>query len=419
VVEDLKKPAFFQPPIQGGLSALKNTSAYPDDLDILVTARNHGTKAGRITNPDFEDWILALITLQTFSGFFGQGNYGIARMNGGFATRPGVQLVSRSSIGRQWARDVRILLDNPDHHRSWELPMRRDGHKLLWLLPWDGKESLPLESLHPWWLEICRLVRLVKTEQGLTARSVGTKTTRISAKSQKGNVGDPWIPILMPDAAAFNRRPTYRVCQSVLFPLDEESKQYRPPLLQKRHDPDKGHDLAVRFRVLICGQGKTEGYEERIIPVPKKAEKFAFGPREPDAARTSRAMVELSSDAQKVLKLALLRFMQAAREQISFQQPETNSWANAYARDLDKRVDQMFFPYLWQGLERMQDNGDEDSLLPWKKYLRDQVKISFEQATRSLPVAHALWPKALAKAEGQLNRGLRKYLHITYNTQGA
>ena len=419
VVDDLKKPAFFQPPVLDDLSSFKNTTAYPDDLDILVTARNHGTKAGQITYPAYEDWMFAILTLQTFSGFFGQGNYGVARMNGGFATRPGVQLVSRPTIGGQWTRDVRVLLDNPEYHRSWDLPMHSEGHKFLWILPWDGKESLPLNKLHPWWLEICRLVRLVESEQNLTARSVGTKATRISAKNQRGNVGDPWIPILMPDAAAFNSRPTYRVCQSLPFPFPQESKRYPPSLLQQPHAPDNGHALSIRFRVLNCGQGRTEGYTERTIPIPRQAEQFAFGLRKLDAARISRSMVEQASTAQfKVLKPALLRFMQAAREQADFQQPETNSWANAYARDLDKKVDQMFFQYLWQCLETIQNGGGEDNLEHWKRYLRDQVKKIFGEATRSLPVPHALWPKALAKAEGQLYGGLRKHLNITNETQG-
>lgn len=85
VVEDRAKPAFLQPPDPGGLkwSAVPT----PDALDMLITARNHDLKARIAQEAAPQDWIFALVSVQTMEGFGGAGNYGIARMNGGSSSR--------------------------------------------------------------------------------------------------------------------------------------------------------------------------------------------------------------------------------------------------------------------------------------------------------------------------------------------
>lgn len=413
-VDDLAKPAFLQPPVpEGTWDVFKKTLRFPDALDMLIAARNHGLKSNRMRAARMEDWLLALLTLQTCEGFLGKGNYGISRMNGGFATRPGIQLISRPTPGGQWARDVRILRDNPNHFREHGLPFNSvQRHRLLWLVPWDGKISLELRELHPLFIEICRRVRLKhKAQAPLCARGAGTTVARIQAKEQNGDMADPWTPILKSNHSAFNRTPGYRSVQAVLFPSDTNKEQYAPALLQMRHPPDEGHDLAVRFRMLIRGQGKTEGFHERTIPIPKAAEVFAFGPRTPDAARLCQAMVELASTAQnKVLKPALLRFMQAARERIEFKQPETAAWAETWTRRLDQEVDLHFFPSLWECLPLLEEGADAMVQAPWRDKLRTLAMTIFTEATQALPVPLTMRPRAVALAEGQFQRAIREHL---------
>jgi CRISPR system Cascade subunit CasA len=81
------KPAFLQA-VVGALDSFKPLST-PDELDMLVTAKNHDLKGARLSSAEAHDWLFALVTLQTMEGFLGAGNYGISRMNGGFANRPG------------------------------------------------------------------------------------------------------------------------------------------------------------------------------------------------------------------------------------------------------------------------------------------------------------------------------------------
>lgn len=85
VEADRGRPAFLQPPDPGGLKwELVPT---PDALDLLITSKNHDLKAAQAVRAMPEDWIYALVSLQTSEGYGGRGNFGIARMNGGSSSR--------------------------------------------------------------------------------------------------------------------------------------------------------------------------------------------------------------------------------------------------------------------------------------------------------------------------------------------
>ena len=210
VVDDLHKPAFMQPPLpEKGAEPFKSVISTPDDLDVLVTSKNFGVKQGTAAGALPASWIAALVTLQTTGGFLGSGNYGIARMNGGFATRPFIGLVPRGGIGAHWRRDVELMLaGRAELLRDYETFAEDDGAALLWCLPWDGERQLELGDLDPWFIEICRRVRLSETESGnLLARAGGSKAARIAAKELKGQLGDPWIPInRAKDGAAYKSK---------------------------------------------------------------------------------------------------------------------------------------------------------------------------------------------------------------------
>ena len=61
--------------------------AAPDELDVLITAKNHDLKRSAGRPGAAQDWIFALVSLQTGEGYGGSGNHGIARMNGGSSSR--------------------------------------------------------------------------------------------------------------------------------------------------------------------------------------------------------------------------------------------------------------------------------------------------------------------------------------------
>ena len=416
LVEDLSKPAFMQPPVPEGSWEVftrrnENRVEFPDELDVLICSKNHGEKNGRIIVNQAEFWIFALLSLQTQGAYSGKFNYNIARQNGGSASRAGVSLVSSPRVGGQWARDVRTILTNSDWPLRGGLPFdTRQGDKLLWLQPWDGQTSLGIERLHPLFIEICRRVRLqAGPGKEIQAWRTGTRVTRVEADAFKGNLGDPWIPIRVKDGAAYNSRPHYRQIQKVLF----DPAEYEPALLQLPSDFDS-ETLAVRFRFLVMGQSKTEGYYERLVPVPARARSWLTLSKRGDAAQTARDQMELASAAQrKVLKPALLRLMQAARSEVDFKQKETGAWSDACLEAMDRQVDQEFFPYLWQCLERKEAGEDAHAAsLPWREYLAELARERFRQAAQGLPVNSSQSYKALVLAEGMLKRLIKKHLEI-------
>ena len=199
VVGDITKPAFMQPPAssedRGG--DYKSTVGSPDELDMLVTSKNHDLKAAVASSAEVDDWVFALITLQTMEGFSGQGNYGISRMNGGLGCRPAFSLTPSTRPGSHARRDTGVLLERREKLLE-DLPLREGGADLLWTRTWDGTkvEALPLSQLDPLYIEICRRVRLrLEPGEALYATRATSRAARIEAKALNGRTGDPWTPI--------------------------------------------------------------------------------------------------------------------------------------------------------------------------------------------------------------------------------
>lgn len=165
VVDDLTRPAFLQPPVpKASWEALKEIELTPDALDMLVTAKNHDLKAARLVAARPEHWLFALVTLQTWEGFLGRGNYGISRMNGGFASRPFVGAAPETGgWGAHVARDiVRLVTHRIEIVEGDTLHAAEGGRRLLWVEPWDGMTSCDPLQLDPYYVEICRRVQTPK-----------------------------------------------------------------------------------------------------------------------------------------------------------------------------------------------------------------------------------------------------------------
>ena len=110
---DITRPAFMQPPANaaGRIEDYRDTVDTPDELDLLVTARNHSIKRKIARNGRPEDWLFALISVQTMEGYTGRDNYGISRMTSGYGNRPSLSLSPSANPGRQFTRDLDALLE--------------------------------------------------------------------------------------------------------------------------------------------------------------------------------------------------------------------------------------------------------------------------------------------------------------------
>src|ERR1700722_11138647 len=69
LVAPLDRPALLQPPVPEGSLVSFNTIATPDELDILITSKNHDLKSSVASRGQPEDWFFALLSLQTQEGY--------------------------------------------------------------------------------------------------------------------------------------------------------------------------------------------------------------------------------------------------------------------------------------------------------------------------------------------------------------
>ncbi len=411
VVEDLSKPAFMQPPVpEKSLTGFKGAMYAPDDLDLLISTKNFDVKSSVVNQPFCEDWVFTLISLQTNGGFMGRGNYGICRQNGGFGVRPIMTLQSSSTPSGQWARDCRVILGHLDEICGGLYDM--DGKRLLWLEPWDGTSSLRLSQLHPLFIEVCRRVRSRLTPECFEMRKAPSQCIRVDAKDLSGAVNDPWIPVVASgkEPKAFGSTLSYENMATIFG--DDEIKM--PLLLRFQKGIDHAADVKARCFALMKGQGKTEGYVERIIPIKRVEGQIPLGGL--TLRQAAQGMVAAAKDAEhRVLKVALARFLSCrksgASSLLDWNAADVKNWLPSVVRSMDAEVNELFFNCLWTVCDKL-ENGKAamDALQPWRDRMVDLVKKYFEIGVASLPCGAAQQSKARAVAELVLSSLIRKNL---------
>ena len=402
VVPDLTRPAFMQPPVpEGSLASFGEPLARPDLLDLPVTAKNHDLKMGRVVAAHPDAWVYVLVSLQTGEGYSGRGWYGIARMNGGFSSRSGVGLSPGLSLAGRWRRDVRVLLGAHDEVCTAVGYPTSGGRGLLWLEPWDGTSSLPLYECDPWVVEVARRVRLVATGEQLVARTRSTNAPRLAAEESKGNTGDPWAVLdraravcLTLDGGGFH----YRRAQDLLFGPGWQAGVAGDP---ERDLPD---DPIYVLQSLVRGQGGTDGYHERLLPVPRRVVGLlrSASTRADLGVATARRVEMASLVRNKVLGHAICALLQGGADKLKFDDDR----ATPCKLRLDGMIDACFFEELWHDLEKPAEERDRS----WARKLRDLAREVLEDAFGSLPIPTTRKYRAISAAERMFNGGLRKHL---------
>ena len=407
VVEDVSKPAFMQPPVpEGSLdkAAYKPDISTPDELDMLVTSKNHDLKSSRILHPRIEHWLFSLITLQTMEGFLGQGNYGIVRMNGGFGNRPLVGFAPDFSWGNRVMRDLNVLVRNRNHFTEM---YSEDGIPLLWLKPWNGSmdDSLPLYKCDPYFIEICRRIRFrISNGREILCLKTNTKAARIySAEDLKGRTGDPWTPINKSDAKALTPGAsgfTYEILQQLLLGED-----YDAPITMK-FQREENSGMLLTTQALVRGQGKTDGLHIRMIPVPSRVFRLFQDANEKQklADRASLRVKETHDMQNRVLKPALGMILYSGEGQnIDYKNlgPKVRPWLDSF----DKAIDRLFFESLWESV----DQSTEQAKRNWQQLLYREAKKLLEEAERSISMSQIRRWKAISQARDLFYGSIRKH----------
>jgi len=402
VVNDVFKPAFMQPPVpEGSLEKAKYSSDIqtPDELDMLVTSKNHDLKGNRILRPNPEHWLFALLTLQTMEGFLGRGNYGIIRMNGGFGNRPLVGLSPDKSWGKRLLRDTKVL----SKKRSILLDMYdQNGETLLWTIPWDGEKSnsIPIEKCDPFFIEICRRIRFTKINGQISCLRTNTKASRISATDDlNGRTEDPWTPVEKKGVKALTLGEsgfTYELLQQLLL-----GEEYATPIaLEFQQDEKDGAFLICQ--ALVRGQGKTDGLHRRIIPIPPKVTASLFSKKSVKELLAKRAKERISityNVQRKILRPAISSLLSSGTEQ-RVEYDKVAPWINRFDHEIDHR----FFESLWKSVEM----EPEEATRKWEKILFEEAEKIFKEAERSTPIAQLRRLRAVSKARSLFYGQARK-----------
>lgn len=398
------KPAFMQAPVpDGNVSNWKNTLYAPDELDMLVTSKNHDLKAARMRQAEADDWLMALISLQTQEGFLGAGNYGISRMNGGFASRPALGVVPKGHWGIRWQRDVAALLNHRDAIVAGMGLHDKNGNGLLWLTTWSGENSFAFSSLDPLYIEFCRRIRLIRLETAaqIGAIATGSKVARVEARERNGITGDAWIPIdpvagkaLTIGADGFH----YKLTAELLF-----GNKFRSPIAQEIGDADGTEGIVVLAQGVTRGQGKTEGYHERRIPISPKVRSMLRQKQTSQLAKVAGERVDAVGKMRGVLWTALAALFDQGAAKDKFSDSAKDKAAD-FTKSFEQAEDARFFDELNAEIE---SDDPESTRLQWLLSMADRAEAILKNAFVAGPQSGEQRYRARSAALSRFHGNLR------------
>ncbi len=408
-VEDLGKPAFMQPPAPGNLAW--HPVPTPDALDVLITNRNHDVKQTVLRDCDVEDWLFALVSLQTSVGYGGKQNYGIARMNGGSSSRPTVGLAPgkgtdcRVDPSAWWIHDVgRLLLKRRSGGGGDNAVGRPGAPALLWCLDWPEGQRLDLSQLDPWFIEVSRRVRLVQAAAGLAGVRATSSSPRTAADGYHGNLGDPWAPVHRSDAKALTLGEgdfSFRKLHDLMF-----GGEWHLPALATIGPQEKAGDRLLVSQALSRGNYKTAGFKSRVVPIPASAARML---RSDSTAELSSSQIGEVRLFEEALRTALTP--SAGRGDGNAGHRVSRSAAIRARTGFAERVDALFFPYLWARVEARGTGNPEaldDAGRAFRRALMQAAEAELEAALPQVACNGIMRPGTEARArEGFRRRAMR------------
>jgi CRISPR system Cascade subunit CasA len=265
----------------------------------------------------------------------------------------------------------------------------------LWLEPWDGVTAIPFEQLHPHYIEICRRIRLGLAHGQVTCRAAGSASPRIRGAAElKGNTGDPWMPVgadgkgLSLSADGFS----YRKLAELLHPA-----KFQLPILAKAGGNEPQEDLVWVARSICRGQGKTEGYHERRIPLSRKA-LATLATRQETVADIAESHVMALNELRLAFRAALCSMTEGTPGKAATDKVTPARFAEPWLARLEREAEEDFFEDLWD------EAGAEETersriLIEWLKRQRLRGQQLLIEAAGSMPQPVTRRYKALAQAQ--------------------
>jgi CRISPR system Cascade subunit CasA len=420
IVTDQSKPAFMQPPVPDDV-VLASAEATPDAIDMLITSKNHDLKQSVAARAEADDWIFALISLQTCEGFGGSGNYGVARMNGGFSSRAFLGLMPLSDGGRTQARTGPWIMRDivqMVHRRERQIERSAIGYPaegglaLVWTAAWPQKAEMSVPELDIYFIEVCRRIRLDHNDGVINARRGTSSGARIAGKVYNGRVGDPWAPIHVVAAKALalgdEGEFDYRRIVDLIDPAVWEL-----PLLATLGDGEDRQtpSWALVARAFARGQSKTGGYKERTIPLSGSVAK-GLGERRLALHQLAKQQISEIDKIDNLLRNAIALAAATAKKSDDGKfviGKRHRALARPFSQRLTAVADQAFFAALsdrFDASEAADQPAAEAARERFITGLVDAAKDLLREALDDIPCASIRRPRAEARAHARFNSGL-------------
>lgn len=397
------RPALLQAAVVGGSVAEWKSRAFaPDEIDMLVTSKNHDVKGSRARRSQPEDWLFALLSLQTQEGFLGAGNYGISRMNGGFASKPGVGVAAVGLDGARWVRDVGSLLARREQTVEERGMQGEDGLALVWLAPWDGLGSLSFSSLDPFYIEICRRIRLQTVGDVITSIGSGSKAARIAAKELNGLTGDAWTPIDVEGGKALtitDKGFSYKLVSELMF-----GGKFQAPVAHNLIQTANDKSLVLIAQGITRGQGKTEGYHERRVPISPKVRGLLISNQKAQLERIAGQRITAIGEVRGLLRYALVVLFESGDVKDSRQASKAHETkVSKFSAPFESKEDARFFDDLSEEIEAVDPSAQR---LQWLLGLVGRaeavLKIAFDAGPRNGVQKYRAQSASLSRFHGGL-----------------
>lgn len=383
----------------------------PDQVDVLVLAKNHDVKDGRVISGDPQKWAFALTCLQTTASYHGVGNFGCSRINGGASSRCSIFVRVGRTAAEQFIRDVRVCLRERSRVLS-DFPMMAEsgGIMLGWTQTVAMAEPLSIDLFDPYYIDMARVVRLDDSHGTIRALKIGTEDTLIQV--MKGGLNtDPWgvtntkdVKMLSLQNAGFS----YQLVQDIL--LDNNFRRGVLGLVQK-DDPE--HNLAIECFCIARGQGKTLGIQQRKIPVPRDVKTLLDDTAaRKTLAEIARERVGFLSQTETALRYALKAFAQGKIEDINHDAKGITQAVARYSQEFADIVDRDYFVDLWA------EAGASDEERPalreiWKQRMFALAQRVLNDAAHSTPIHSGKFYASVAAGEIVLFRMVSRLMDPT------
>lgn len=415
VVEDPTLPAFMQPPALSQADfdvAFTNNISTPDELDaVILTGKDHDIKSSRASDANAEHWVYALVSLQTTAGYVIH-YYGITRMNKGLGSRAIVSLTGDPMPSPRFRDETTIALSSRAETLRSTFGYRAAGTVLTWLKPWNRKQPIhTFSELDPLFVESARAIRVIRSDAGIAARGA-TNDSRQIGGPDNGDTGDPWTVLNTSDKkkgiSALTLSASGFTAERLTDMLFEAN--YRLTPLQKPRDAVARGPLVFCASVLVRGQGTTDGFHSKRIPIPEKVRLALFGAGR-ERQSLGKLAKELLRDAGDVerscLKTALFALCEGGPAGMpKFKAREVGKWVDKLADSFGRSWDDDYFPLLWRGAE---PGADHLALRgEWVRKLAERARRTLDDAEQKAPIPSARKMRAAVRAETLLEAMLRK-----------